>query len=171
LLPKGHELLESTANKEVPELKVNVEELRRWLKVPEGRLTRWQDFRRKVLEQAIEQINNNPTGAGFSVRMSVQKEGRAIRWVVFRILKTKERQVLDAKLKAREQQLSLFDVRLKGETYERAKKLAPGWDTYGLEMEWKEWGQQQKEWPPKNPDAAFLGFCKKRGAYPGTPAI
>src|SRR5689334_21780399 len=45
-----YELLESAANKDVPELKVRVEELRRWLKVPAGKLTRWQDFRRYVLE-------------------------------------------------------------------------------------------------------------------------
>jgi hypothetical protein len=37
-----------------------------------------------------------------------------------------------------------------------------------LEAEWKEWGSQQQDWPPKNPDGAFIGFCRKRGGYPGT---
>jgi hypothetical protein len=35
-----------------------------------------------------------------------------------------------------------------------------------LEDDWKEWGQTQKDWPPRNPDGAFINFCKKRGAYP-----
>lgn len=164
-----YELLESIANKNVPELRASIEELRQWLKVPENKLTRWQDFRRFVLEPSIRQINENANGAGFSVKMRVQKEGRAMKWVVFQVLKTKERQVFDGKLQSREQQLSLFDVRLKTDTYEKAKRIALGWDVYGLEVEWKEWGQQSKEWPPQNPDGAYLGFCKQRGPYPGTP--
>jgi hypothetical protein len=59
-------------------------------------------------------------------------------------------------------------VRLKTSTYEQAKKFAPGWDIYGIEDEWREWGMQQKDWPPTNPDGAFIAFCKRRGRYPGT---
>ena len=59
-------------------------------------------------------------------------------------------------------------MRLKTSTYERAKQLASGWDIYAMEAEWREWGMQQKDWPPRNPDGAFLNFCKKRGPYPGT---
>lgn len=46
---------------------------------------------------------------------------------------------------------------LKPETLEKAKKIAPGWDIYFVENEWRSWISE----PPKNPDAAFLGFCKK----------
>jgi len=38
----------------------------------------------------VKQVNDNPTGAGFRVRMKLEKEGRAIKWVVFEVLKTKE---------------------------------------------------------------------------------
>ena len=162
-----YELLESVANKDVPELRARVDELRQWLKVPEGKLLRWQDLRRYVLEPAVKQVNDNPTGAGFRVRMKLEKEGRAIKWVVFEVLKTKERLAIDTKLQDQEKQLHLFEVRLKTTTYERAKTLAFGWDIYALEAEWKAWGHQQKDWPPKNADAAFLGFCKQRGPAPG----
>ena len=164
-----YELLESNANKDVPELRARVDELRQWLKVPEGKLVRWQDFRRKVLEPAVQQINDNPAGAGFEVKIRLEKEGRAITWVIFQILKTEERQSLDAKLSDREKQLSLFDaqVRLKPATLETAKTFALGWDIYALEAEWRDWGSQQKDWPPRNPDGAFIAFCKKRGSYPG----
>jgi hypothetical protein len=160
-----YELLESVANKDTPELRASVEELRQWLKVPEGKLTRWQDFRRFVLEPAIKQINGNSAGAGFSVTMHTETQGRAVKWVTFRVTKTGERIALDAKLREEDRQPDLFDVRLKTETYEKAKQLAPRWDIYALEAAWKEWGQKQKDWPPKNPNAAFLGFCKKRGPY------
>ena len=121
-----YELLESVANKDVPEFRASVDELRQWLKVPEGKLLRWQDLRRYVLEPAVRQINDNPTGAGFQVRMKVDKESRAITGVVFEVSKTKERQAIDAKLKDQEKQLSLFDVRLKTATYEKAKALHRG---------------------------------------------
>lgn len=158
-----YELLESVANKDVPELRARVDELRQWLKVPAGKLLRWQDFRRYVLEPAVKQINDNPTGAGFRVRMQLAKEGRAITWVVFEVLKTAERLAIEAQLHNTDKQLPLFEVRLHTSTYEKAKTAASGWDIYALEAEWKAWGRQQKHWPPKNPDAAFLGFCKQRG--------
>src|SRR6266436_9027147 len=119
-----YELLESVANKDVPELRATVDELRQWLKVPEGKLIRWQDLRRYVLEPAIKQVNDNPTGAGFQARIRLEKEGRAIRWVVFEVLKTKERQAIDARLKDHEKQLGLFDVHLRTVTYDKAKALA-----------------------------------------------
>jgi plasmid replication initiation protein len=46
---------------------------------------------------------------------------------------------------------------LRPETYEKAKALAPGWDIYFIEREWREWLTE----PPRSADAAFLGFCKK----------
>jgi plasmid replication initiation protein len=57
------------ANKDVPTMKADVEELRSWLKVPEGKLLRWQDFRRYVLEPAVKQINKNTEGSGFRVEV------------------------------------------------------------------------------------------------------
>jgi plasmid replication initiation protein len=46
---------------------------------------------------------------------------------------------------------------LKPDTFEKARALAPGWDVYFIEREWRDWLTE----PPHNPDAAFLGFCKK----------
>lgn len=162
-----YELLESVANKEVPILEASVDQLRRWLKVPEGKLTRWQDFRRRVLEPAIERINKSPDGAGFTVCLKLQKEGRAINWVRFEVIKTEEREAIEAKLREKEAQLNLLEVSLRPETYERAKRVARGWDVYALAAEWQHWAQRKGDWPPTKPDAAFLGFCKRRGPYPG----
>lgn len=54
---------------------------------------------------------------------------------------------------------------LKPDTYERARMEAPGWDVRALEQEWRDWADEV----PKNADAAFIGFCKKRFAEKGRP--
>ena len=45
-------------------------------------------------------------------------------------------------------------------TYEKAKKAAPGWDIYALEQEWREWVSGKT--PPKYPDKAFIAFCRQK---------
>jgi plasmid replication initiation protein len=45
---------------------------------------------------------------------------------------------------------------LKLETYNDARIVAPGWDVYYLEQEWRAWLTE----PPRDPDAAFIGFCR-----------
>lgn len=47
---------------------------------------------------------------------------------------------------------------LQSDTYEKARKAAPGWDVYQLESEWREWISE----PPRDADAAFIGFCKQK---------
>jgi hypothetical protein len=49
---------------------------------------------------------------------------------------------------------------LQTETFEKAKRAAPGWDIYHLEREWQEWIAGKEK--PKNPDAAFIAFCRKK---------
>lgn len=56
--------------------------------------------------------------------------------------------------------------RLDGDIYGDARNLAPGWDVYHLEREFRNW-LGEEEIVPKNPDKMFLKFCKswfeKRG--------
>ena len=52
-------------------------------------------------------------------------------------------------------------IRLKTSTYEKAKHAAPGFDVYALEQEWREWIAKKGE-NPQNPDAAFIGFCRRK---------
>lgn len=48
-------------------------------------------------------------------------------------------------------------VHLSAQAHTRAREVAPSWDTYFLEQEWRMWMNE----PPAHPDAAFIGFCKK----------
>lgn len=54
---------------------------------------------------------------------------------------------------------------LNPETYAHARNAAPGWDVRFLEQEWRAWASEV----PKSPDAAFIGFCRRRYAERGRP--
>lgn len=47
-------------------------------------------------------------------------------------------------------------IHLREETYARAKELAPRWDIHLIEQYWREKDHEQL----RDPDAAFLGFCR-----------
>jgi len=51
---------------------------------------------------------------------------------------------------------------LNTETYDKAKKIAPQFDIYGLEQEFREWWANTGKTSPNDLEKAFLGFCKKR---------
>lgn len=53
---------------------------------------------------------------------------------------------------------------LKPETYEAARAILPGWDVYGLEAEWRAVWQRSGAPRLYKPDAAFLGWLRKRAA-------
>ena len=48
------------------------------------------------------------------------------------------------------------------ETYNDARIVAPGYDVYYLEQEWRNFWVETGKPELKNPDAAFIGFCKRR---------
>lgn len=51
---------------------------------------------------------------------------------------------------------------LKPETIEKARALMAGWDIYALEAEWRDMWQRSGRPKLRSPDAAFLGWLKKR---------
>jgi len=50
---------------------------------------------------------------------------------------------------------------LNPDTYHAARLEAPGQDVYALEREWRSWLSMSGAEPPRNADAAFIGFCRK----------
>lgn len=46
---------------------------------------------------------------------------------------------------------------LQSSTFDKARQVAPGWDIHYLEAEWRDWIVEG----PRDPDAAFIGFCRK----------
>lgn len=163
-------LLESVANMQTPVLDAELDQLRQWLKVPDGKLTDWYDLKRRTLQPAVTQINDNPQAAGFSVKMEEIKDGRAVARVRFIITKTAERLNSEDTLRPKpvlpspsRQTTNPQSPILPTSAYEQAKKVARGWDIYELEQQWREW-VSTKESPDYSP-ASFVAFCKKRGAH------
>lgn len=60
-------------------------------------------------------------------------------------------------------------VHLSPNTRLEARYAAPGWDVYVLESEWRAWMAEGGLDAPKNPDKAFLGFCRKWFERRGRP--
>ena len=54
---------------------------------------------------------------------------------------------------------------ISAEAFHDARTVAPGWDIYHLEQEWRDWITE----PPRDVDAAFLGFCRKWYERRGSP--
>ncbi len=51
------------------------------------------------------------------------------------------------------------------DVYDMARAAAPGWDVRLIEQEWRDWASEV----PRNPEMAFLGFCRKWVQQRGTP--
>ena len=60
-------------------------------------------------------------------------------------------------------------IRLAPGTLMEAREAAPGWDVYALEGEWRLWMSDGGLDAPKNPDKAFMGFCRKWFERRGRP--
>ena len=163
-----YELLEAVANKNDPVLIASIDELRQWLKVPEGSFKLYGDFKRWVIEPALNQINRDPSGAGFRVDMEPVKKGRAVDKIRFTVYKTDDRARMESELKNSDLPLFADPVKLSTVDYERAREVAPGWDIYHLESEWREWYGKTGKIPDK-PGKAFVGFCKQRYRKQGRP--
>lgn len=54
-----------------------------------------------------------------------------------------------------------ISILLNPETYHDARLVAPSWDIYHLEKEWRYWMSEGGMKAPQNPDKAFIGFCRK----------
>lgn len=60
-------------------------------------------------------------------------------------------------------------IPLAARTYDAARQAAPGWDIYMLETEWRTWMNDGGLDAPRDPDKAFLGFCRKWYEKRGRP--
>tara|TARA_Y100000815_G_scaffold166729_2_gene151321 strand:+ start:423 stop:1526 length:1104 start_codon:yes stop_codon:yes gene_type:complete len=185
-----YEVLTTIINREKPEIEVDLDELRQWLKVPDGKLTQWHHLRQRALDPAVDELNSRAENSGFSVTYEVKNGVRnRVEALVFRTEKTKEQMLEDRILQqslhaGRREQLSLFDsaefdkIESPEETLQqevlrtlrddddfraKVRKLVPGRNLASLEMEWLAWAQFKSDFPPKDPQKAFLGFCKRKG--------
>ena len=90
-----YEILEGFANRRDGTCEVTIDDLRTWLKVPDGSYPDWKNFRHRVLRPAIEQINADPIGSGFTVDYTPVRKGRYYHRIIFKMTKTDKRRITE----------------------------------------------------------------------------
>ncbi len=163
-----YEILEGFTNRRDGECRVTIKDLRQWLKVPEGTYADWRDFRRWVLKPAIDQINSDPLGAGFTVAYEPIRKGRKIAEIIFKLTKTAHRKAVDRGVRDKATLARKIDAaKAEGRPIirEAAIDKAREKTRYLLDMDemqsqfWAHWGSTGKPEFVKGADAAFIGFC------------
>jgi hypothetical protein len=165
-----YEILEGFANRRDGECRVTIEELRRWLKVPEGSYKDWKDFKKWVLRPALEQINADPMGAGFTVEYEPLRKGRFYNEIVFKLTKTQQRIQQERDIRtAKANKQRVADLKAKGRPHltENMISNAARETQYFLDMKqverefWEHWEATDRP-ELKNVGGAFMGFAKKK---------
>ena len=64
------------------------------------------------------------------------------------------------KYKTKTQPSAIDKIRLKPDTYQTAKRLAPKHDVYGIEDDWRRMLHQKGESVPEKPDGSFIAYVK-----------
>lgn len=157
-----YEILEGFINRRDGQCRVTIDELRTWLKVPNGTYPTWKNFKLRVLDPAVKQINDDPLGAGFSVEYEPIRKGRFYHEIIFQLTKTDKRALTDKALQknAKAKKSGANDqIQIPNWAEEKAREIAhkKGWDYQALRQEWLSFAAD-----PDNPGAAFVGFCKKK---------
>ena len=73
-------------------------EVRGWLKVPEDAYQSWKDFRRNVIDIAVDEINTYADLAGFTVDYEGLREGKGFAKIKFTVDKTDGREARETML-------------------------------------------------------------------------
>ena len=170
-----YELLESVVNHERTNspayLRASIEQLRAWLKVPNGKLKLWGDFHRRTIKPAVEELNRFPEETGFTVSYEIIKGARnKVCEVIFHVQKVTSRRIFEARLKSpreenKELEKSSFSnlPKLNTKTYENAQRIAQGsgLDIYALEADWRS-EFDSKAALVKNPQGHFISYVKRK---------
>lgn len=167
-----YEILEGFVNRRDGECCVSMQELRRWLKVSEGTYEDWRDFRKRVLKPAVDQINADPLGAGFTVDYEPVRYGRKIGEIVFKLTKTDHRKAIDRGMTDKIQLAKKIDAAkatnsrppLSNDAISKAQEAT----SYKLDMHemqnqfWEHWESTGRPEFEKGVAKAFFGFCKHK---------
>jgi len=170
-------ILEGFANqKHSNTLTVNLEDLRKWLKIDPEQYKKYNDLKRFAVDPAIKQINKDPEKSGLTVSYSPKKRGKKVIALEFTVEKDHTRTVIDADFK---KQSKLTDKHKSQEIppsvnpfnldklSNMLKNGLPGHDKYALiqqyEPEFRKWlhGSGKSD-TVKSFEAVFVKFLKNK---------
>lgn len=177
-----YEVLTTIINRKKSELRMSLDTLRQVLKVSDNKLAKWSHLKSRALDPAVEELNSRTEHSGFRVTYEVERGPKSrTDGVIFRTQKTDQRAAEEDSLRLKPaKQLSLFDS---GETVLKLelspdesflrplredvyrdwlKALYSGWDIASLENEWLNWARSKPDFPPRDIQKAFAGFCQAK---------
>jgi hypothetical protein len=168
-----YEILEAYVNRRETSFTVPVDELRSWLKVSEDATSYedWKYLKRRVLDPAVDEINEHGEEGGFFVAYEGIREGKAFTKIKFTLSKTAARDDRDAMLQGKAKRARTFNgpsdaPAAPGVPYEptdavlaQLRVLAPSWDRQALLAQYREWSKGKVA--ARNPHGAFLGWVKR----------
>jgi len=167
-----YEILEAYANRENKTCTATIDEVRGWLKVPDDAYQSWKDFRRNVVDIAVDEINAYADLAGFTVDYEAIRDGKAFTKIKFTVAKTDGRQDREAQL-GRKAKIHKRRARAiagladpdnppmpSGDALDTFRRKWPATDPYEVI------GRFQEKWRAegciviRSPDGAFLKFAE-----------
>jgi hypothetical protein len=163
-----YEVLEAYVNRRESSLTASIEDVQNWLKVPKGAYPDWRELKKRVIEPAIREINDNAEDGGFIIAYEGVREGRAFTKIKFILTKTAARDGRDTLLQGNARRGRAFTKtpRVPGARYEptdavldQLRTIAPGLDRQALLAQYREWSKDKT--PPENPHGAFIGWVKR----------
>ncbi|WP_436717739.1 replication initiator protein A [Roseiconus lacunae] len=117
-----------------------------------GSVSTLKDFRRRI-RRVVELDEENDHMPDYRVRFVPRGYGKC-ELVVFQ-----NRGTIPAPTSSQGPRAEIPE--LAPDTYHKARLACPGWDVRELEKQWREWIEVSGAEPPRNADAAFVGFCRK----------
>lgn len=166
-----YEILEGFVNRRDGECRVSLDDLRTWLKVPKDSYPTWKNFRLRVLDPAVKQINDDPLGAGFSVEYEPIRKGRFYNEILFKLTKTDKRIGLDRTIKdSKKRGVAVRAAKEAGRPFLSPQMIeAAAIETrHFLDMDavqkqfWEHWEATGRKPFTKSVGATFTGFAKKK---------
>ncbi|WP_018264088.1 replication initiation protein [Methylobacterium sp. WSM2598] len=168
-----YEILEAYANRENTYCIASLDEVRNWLKVPAASsYGGWKDFKRRVIEPAVLEINKHADEAGFLVEYKPIRQGKAFSKIEFKVTKTDGRQQRDT-LFSSKANMQMRRSRAadgipdpdsppmpSGEALESFREKWPGKDPYEVVDRFQDKWRAEGCAVIRKPDAAFLKFAE-----------
>lgn len=175
-----YEMIQKRGNMTRTYEEMTIDEFRSFLGVPAGKLNTWINFKNFAIRPAVSEVSDL---SDFKVTVDPVK-GKGKQFTGVRLawerkalpeLRSVERELnaskvgrkarLAGKVEAMEFGLPSTHpatvptvLMLRPDTFDKVRKLCPGYDVYALENEWRTWAVKKPA--PRNIDGAFIAFCK-----------
>ena len=163
-----------TPNEEDRFVKVPLQELRDVLSVKDGEYKLWNDFNKRVLAPAVQEVNTNPLHSTFTIKTEPVRGRRsktvAVKFFLRKTWKRLEREQ-EIRIAKKQKRPNYLDQTL--DTWSQAipeyrvmeivKNYAYGWNHREIFKQWRRKAAKAKRYQN---EGSFVNYCRKVGTHP-----